>query len=429
MSNKLVKKSKEDDGKIVDVIIPAYKAQHTIIRTLSSIAEQTIREKLTVTIVNDGDPEGKDYSDYISMFEKFLDIKEIKLPENAGPGVARQKGIEATDHKYFTCIDADDTFYGTMALEGLVKCMESSEVVQCVSGVFLQLSDDVQKVLPHQNDMVWMFGKLYKRKFIEKYKIKFNDTRANEDTGYNKWVQLLCDNQMEQINFTGTAVYCWHNKPDSITRINDGQYALDQCFCGWTDNMIYAITNAKKSRPFSGTITQNIVGIMLNLYYYYIETVAKKPVFAKQNWEYVKKFYDTCYKKIEEDITDEVLSEMFSVASMEKWGSGSLIGVVPAMGIKEFFDALHNDPYDPDHIYDVWEEMQKDEETRELMQNNITCGVCGEGYFLRPEDKKKDESDEKDYAETDTTDETHDDPNEEIPEEIKNLAEAIASDE
>lgn len=41
--------------KKVDVIIPAYKAQNTIERTLASIVMQSIVDKLTVTIVNDCD--------------------------------------------------------------------------------------------------------------------------------------------------------------------------------------------------------------------------------------------------------------------------------------------------------------------------------------------------------------------------------------
>ena len=92
------------DGKI-DIIIPAYKAQETIIRTLSSIAMQTIVDKVEVTIVNDA------YGGYMEqreMFERCFPIKELVLPENVGPGVARQKGIDITEHEFFTCIDADD---------------------------------------------------------------------------------------------------------------------------------------------------------------------------------------------------------------------------------------------------------------------------------------------------------------------------------
>ena len=39
---------------MIDVIIPAYNSQDTIIRTLSSIAMQLNRDELKVTIVNDG---------------------------------------------------------------------------------------------------------------------------------------------------------------------------------------------------------------------------------------------------------------------------------------------------------------------------------------------------------------------------------------
>ena len=50
---------------MIDVIIPAYNSQDTIIRTLSSIAMQLNRDELKVTIVNDG---GKDYKDIVNTF-------------------------------------------------------------------------------------------------------------------------------------------------------------------------------------------------------------------------------------------------------------------------------------------------------------------------------------------------------------------------
>ena len=368
------------DGKI-DIIIPAYKAQETIIRTLSSIAMQTIVDKVDVTIVNDA---YGSYAEYLDMFRKYFPIKELLLTENGGAGVARQKGIDITEHEYFTCIDADDTFASAIALETLLEGIKANEAIKCCSASFMQLGDDLQHLVPHQNDMVWMFGKIYRREWIEKYKIRFNETRANEDAGFNMWVKLLCDNPNEQLRYIPETVYFWHNKKDSITRINDGQYAYDQCFCGWTDNMIYAIQNAKKARPFSGAVSQQIVGVLLNLYYYYIETVARKPVFERQNWEYIKKFYHKCYKRIEEDITDEVFSEMFSMASMEKHRSGSLIGIVPHIGIKEFMEKLHTDEYDENAIYQIWDEMAQNEETKHLIENNIKCGVCAEGYTNKP---------------------------------------------
>ena len=367
----------------IDVIIPAYKAHKTIMRTLSSIAEQTIIDDVDVTIVNDCCPDGS-YKDFIKLFSPYMKIREIKLEENGGPGVARQYGIDNTENEFFTCIDADDTFAGTIALETMRTGINESPIFKCASATFFQLGDTLKQIVPHKDDMVWMFGKLYRRDFIEKYKIRFNDTRANEDTGFNTMVQLLCDNPNEQIRFIPEVVYYWHNKKDSITRINDGQYALDQCFCGWTDNMIYAIKHVKKVRPFSGAAIHKIVNVMMHLYYYWVETYARKPVFAEQNWEYVKKFYHSCYKKIEEDITEQVFSEMFSMCSMEKYKSGSMIGFIPCMGIKEFMDKLHSEEYDENHIYEIWEKMNADPETRKLIENNETCGVCKVGYTNKP---------------------------------------------
>lgn len=379
--------AKKGNNKI-DVIIPAYNAQDTITRTLSSILMQSIVNDVQVIIVDDATP---DPGEYVVIKDKFsqlgLKIKMIQLEENSGPGVARQKGIEAGDSEFFTCIDADDTFASAIALETLRNAMKQenpqfpADSIKCVSGTFLQLGEDLKHVIPHQQDMVWMFGKLYRRSFIEKYGIKFNTTRANEDTGYNKWVQLLCTRPDEQLRYIPEVVYFWHNKEDSITRINDGQYGYDQCFCGWTDNMIYAIENVKKKRPFDGQVNQMICSIMLQLYYYWVECYSKKRVFADQNWEYVKKYYHTCYKKIEDDISEEALSEMFSMTSMEKHRSGSLIGVIPHIGIKEFFEKLHEDTYDQDDIYNVWAKMREDPDTCKLMQNNVDCGVCKDKYW------------------------------------------------
>lgn len=368
---------------MIDIIIPAYKAQGTILRTLASIATQTILNELEVTIVND---DYGDYQDFVKMFSPYYPIREIKLDHNSGPGVARQKGIDTTHNEFFTCIDADDTFSNAIALETLKNAItepwiaptgqQVKDAFQCVTSTFIQLGDDLHHTLPHVGgDMVWMFGKLYRRSFIDKYKIHFNDTRANEDTGFNTWVRLICDRPEEQVRAIQDITYFWHNKPDSITRINDGQYAYDQCLCGWTDNMIYAIQNAKRIRPFNGTITQWTVHVMIELYYYYVECFKKKPVFAEQAWEYVKKFYHTCYKAIKDDISDEAFSEMFSMDSMNKWQQGGLIGVIPHIGIQEFMTKLDEEPYRPDDIYEVWSRIPQ-----ELKQNNIDCGVCPAGY-------------------------------------------------
>lgn len=361
---------------LIDVIIPAYKAHGTILRTLSSIQEQSVVDKLNVIIVNDASPDG-DYSKFVEMFKPSMNIKEIILDKNGGPGVARQAGIDAGEAPYFTCIDADDTFNGAFAIESMYRVIESDNRCVCASGTFLQMGDGIN-VVPHKNDMVWVFGKIYRRSFINKYGIRFNETRANEDTGFNTKIKLICSNDdSESICFFDIPVYYWHEKVDSITRVNNCQYSFDQSFCGWTDNMIDAIKFCKRVQPYNGEVDKATVCFLMNLYTYYIETVQKSEVFAEQNWEYVKKFYHSVYKKIDENITEDMLAEAYSIRMRDAYMSGSLFGFFPCMTFKEFINRLRTEEYNPNHIYDVWNKLPND-----LKENNIRCGVCSKDHYI-----------------------------------------------
>jgi hypothetical protein len=166
--------------------------------------------------------------------------------------------------------------------------------------------------MPHEQDLVWMFGKLYRRSFIEKYNIHFHETsRANEDNGFNTLIRL-CSNEYEQINFIGAHVYYWHENLNSITRANDCQYSygssIRDSFYGYVENMIYAIKEAKKRCPYNGGITMWAVNCMLNIYEYYIECAARAPEHAPTNLKWCKRFYNEVYKDIEPDISIEILS-------------------------------------------------------------------------------------------------------------------------
>ena len=294
--------------KKLDVIIPAHKAQNTILRTLSSIAQQTILDKIVVTIVNDAD--GIGYQKFIDMFGDVMDIKELVMDTNGGPGVARQYGIDNTTCPYFTCIDADDTFANAYSLELLVKKADENKEYHTIIGSFAEEHEGLNFV-SHSNDMVWMFGKLYKRDFIKKYDIRFNETRANEDNGFNTIIRLV-SSEDEKVMFLSDIVYFWHWKEDSITRINNCQYSYDQSFVGYVDNMIYAIKHAKKVKPFNNYIDMWAIQIMAQLYIYYYQTVKRDPRFTEQNYAKCKEYYDKVFKEIEQRIDKKILDDIFA---------------------------------------------------------------------------------------------------------------------
>lgn len=337
-------------NRLIDVIIPAYNVpDHILFRCLASIACQDIVSDVIVTIVDDASTE-QNYDKVVKSFESIMKVNILRYETNGGPGVARQYGIDHTSNGYFTCVDADDTLNGAFALKALRNGIEINNGLYhtCV-GVFDEVHEEGLDeggpiLMDHQQDMIWMFGKLYRRSFIDKYNIRFhNSSRANEDNGFNTLIRL-CSSEQEQINFIPAHVYYWHESPNSITRANNCQYSygssIRDSFYGYVENMIYAIKEAKKRKPYNGFITMWSVQCMLNVYKYYIECYARAKEHAEINFKWCKKYYDEIYKDIEKDISDEILAEQYNEIMKNAYIGNKLMGIIPCIGIYEFLNKL-----------------------------------------------------------------------------------------
>lgn len=341
----------------IDVIIPAYNVPDEILfRCLASIACQDIVKDLEVTIVDDASTK-QDYAAVAKNFESLMKINILRYETNGGPGVARQYGIDHTSNGYMTFIDADDTFNGAFALKALRNGIEMGNgVFQMCVGVFDEVHEmglnpgEGPLLMQHENDLVWMFGKLYRRSFIDRYNIHFHESsRANEDNGFNRLFQL-CTSEQEQINFIPAHVYYWHENPNSITRANDCQYSYGSSerdsFYGFVENMIFAIKEGKKRKPYNGFITMWAVTCLLNVYEYYIECVERAPEHAETNLKWCKRYYDEVYKDLEESISKELLAQHYNDTMRNAYIGGKLDGIIPCMGIFEFLEKLKEDNTD-----------------------------------------------------------------------------------
>lgn len=335
----------------IDVIIPAYNVEDEILfRCLASIACQTIIDDVEVTIIDDAS-EKQNYANIANHFKDIMKINILRYEKNGGPGVARQYGIDHTSNGFMTFIDADDTFNGAFALKALRNSIQMNNGMYCMSvGVFDEVHEsglnpnDGPLLIAHERDMVWMFGKMYRRSFIDKYNIRFHETsRANEDNGFNTMIRLCCNNQ-EQINFIAAHVYYWHESLNSITRANDCQYSyggsIRDSFYGYVENMIYAIKESKKRNPYNGFITMWSVNCMLNIYEYYVECYARAREHAENNFKWCKLYYDEIYRNIENDISIDILSQQYNDIMKNAYMGDKLNGIIPHIGIFEFLDSL-----------------------------------------------------------------------------------------
>ena len=213
---------------MIDILIPAYNAHSTIEQTLVSIAAQTYKD-LYVTIVDDASTET--YDAIVDKFKGLINVRVVRRETNGGPGLVRQQGLDVTNQPYVMYMDADDVLLDNMFIDGTLKYMEANPNCVLVSANFLEEGPNGE-LNPHVEDMVWTFGKIYRRVYLQRKGIKFMDTRSNEDTEFNLRVRLMLSGE-EFVQFLKDKfVYLWKYKEDSITRKNNAEYSYHHGITG-----------------------------------------------------------------------------------------------------------------------------------------------------------------------------------------------------
>ena len=114
----------------VSVIIPLYNAKEYMEKSILSVREQTY-ENLEIILVNDGSTD-----DTALVCENYSKLdKRIRVvnQENAGPGAARNRGLEEATGEFICFVDSDDKLVAS-AIEIMLHFMEPEcDVIQCKS--------------------------------------------------------------------------------------------------------------------------------------------------------------------------------------------------------------------------------------------------------------------------------------------------------
>lgn len=323
---------------MIDIIIPAYNSHKTIIRTLASIVMQLNRNEFKVTIVNDG---GKNYKDIIETFNKFIDIQEIGYKENRGVGYARQYGIDNTNGEFIVFIDSDDTFYEACSLSMLSKIMKDTSTKFIISP-FIQIGKEVgQQALVNAN-LVWLFGHIYRRSFLDEHNIRFTPTGSNEDVGFNTQCNLIAQHEMgpDGGKILNTPTYEWHYNEISITRKGNNDYEYGICTPGYIYNLHNAYNVAQREGVTLKEIAPSALETAFSCFIYYNVAIAKNvPEMTVNTIEDLSRdfFYDY-YKQIQEYISKDEYNNIYSQAMASKMGHTQ--GVIFKMTLDDFIELM-----------------------------------------------------------------------------------------
>lgn len=392
--------------KKITVGVPVYKAKETIDKLLASVLIQSICQDVTIILANDYPKDNGKY-EYIKKLYPTLDIVILNCDRNTGPGLARQRALDACKTDWITFMDADDVFLNPFALEELYNnitpnCIEVQgpffqEIQEgyLTSAERMQLIQNGQNIPPRmmpRNDIghPWVFGRLYNVPFLRQQGIRFSELRAMEDGEFNWKIRMSIEGTPLQINLIESPIYLWKTGSEhSITRIgieeNNGEplYNWDLCQVGATAAAINAIKFCQKKNPFNGGVTRFAVEQMIGQYFTYVQCLAKKPLFAKQNFFNAKRFYHSCYKDIENNIDEEIIKTLYTAQYAAH--SQDMIGLIPEITFFEFMNKIKNEPYNgKEEFENIRKEMPE-----WVINLDMESGVFGEEGYIYTESENR----------------------------------------
>lgn len=318
--------------KRITVVIPAYNCHDTIERTIYSIINQSIADKVQVLIVNDKSKKG--YDQIAKRYKKLIDIDVIDLAVNGGPGVARQKGLEACQTPYITFIDGDDIYLDGLFMEGVIRHLDEDTTCTNVNVMFLEERGE-GRFSKHDDDVTWVFGKVYRVDYLRKNNIGFSELRANEDLEFNIKLYLL-QQDGEYTHFVNDKqAYLWRIKEDSITRVNDREYSYHH-------GLIGAMEAKMRAFDFNGVDKERVkkmaAGEVPHLYNKYISIIHDRP--DKREW--LKAVFTTMVKFYHEYARDtwlglhqEEQSYLFNQRNLR-----NVQHIIPPITFAEFMEKL-----------------------------------------------------------------------------------------
>lgn len=112
----------------VSVIIPAYRAEKTIGRALTSIAAQTV-PPVEVIVIDDGSGDDTvEATEKMTPVMKGIDLKVLRQ-EHKGAGAARNRGLNEATSTYVAFLDADDEWLPEKLERSLEEIIKTDSVL------------------------------------------------------------------------------------------------------------------------------------------------------------------------------------------------------------------------------------------------------------------------------------------------------------
>lgn len=231
----------------ISVIVPVYNVEKYIDKCLKSLTLQTL-QGIEIIIVNDGSLDRS-----IDIIEKYVKENPTKIKyyekKNGGLSSARNYGIEYATGEYIAFLDSDDYVEINMYEEmyNLAK-KENADMVECDfiwEWEYGKKVYDKRREYKTKEDMmkkprVVVWNKIYKRKILNKNKIRFPEGLIYEDMEF--FYKLLP--HLNKISYINKYFVHYIQRKDSISnkqtiKTEDIFKILDNIFDYYKEQNLY----------------------------------------------------------------------------------------------------------------------------------------------------------------------------------------------
>ena len=211
----------------LDLIITHYKEPWEVGKPLldSIAAQRNINfDDVGVILVNDGEENA--LPEFCFKGYPF-EVVQMSIPKG-GVSKARNAGLDASDADWVMFCDFDDCFQSVFGLY-LIFCGMAEEKYDLLRATFTEETKDdngVMHLVAHDDDTVFVHGKVMRRSFLKEKGIRFNERLTiHEDGFFNILTYSLAKDRREQIK-TPIYVWCWNG--NSVVRKDRSEdYVLD----------------------------------------------------------------------------------------------------------------------------------------------------------------------------------------------------------
>ena len=276
----------------LQILVPQYEETNEIIKPLlDSIALQQNVDfnEIGVIIVNDGS-DIKLSQDFLNSYPFTIDY--IQNP-HLGVSATRQTALDHATADYVMFCDADDMFYNMCGIWILFREMDQGVFDSLISTFIEETKDPITQEPTYINrdmDSTFVHGKVHRRKYLEKKKIKWNpNLTIHEDSFFN----IQCISLSENVKYCQTPFYLWKWRDDSVCR-HDPKYIL-RTYRNMLDSNDALIQELRKKK--AGDKADFYVIVMIYDAYY---TMNKPEWINQENQEYrniTEKRFSQYYKK------------------------------------------------------------------------------------------------------------------------------------